>query len=403
MYTAYVRPANTKNTSRIPRAALLAFFSLFPGFFFYHTSVSLGLLRPFLGGYFTIISTLLFFPLIFSYCIGVKRRQYRISTTDLCFITFLFYFLLIVAVNTIYGADTVTAQTHLLSILYLVNIYLIFQHINFSNWNTFAMALASLSVMSAIIFLFSKGGSFQPGQIGTAQSPESVVTYQGFARSYVLTFVAVISYTKGTLARTALYITATAALFLNGSRSELVAVLVLIPIVEIYRARNGLHVLCIVLLVLGLGATDIQSLIDGLPDNRVWELFDLSHSESATSRYNLTQNALGTIAEHPLLGDYASYPPGSYSHNILSAWVDLGAFGILYLLCMLMQAAVSLFVKGWRVKSHSGHFLLAWILICMSLLLLITSKAFDDMFTGAAMGAYANYRYRMRNGSVSVD
>jgi hypothetical protein len=45
-------------------------------------------------------------------------------------------------------------------------------------------------------------------------------------------------------------------------------------------------------------------------------------------------------------------------------------------------------------RARSGHFLLAWSLICISLLMLVTAKNFTDMFAGAALGAYANYRSR---------
>lgn len=400
MYSAYPFPIKVKSTSRTISVPLIAFFLLFPGFFLYHTLVGLGGLRPYLGGYFTIASIALFLPLIYSHFARVRRREDRVSSIDLAFALFLIYFFLIVVINTIFGANAATARTHLLSILYLVNIYIIFRMLDFSGGGTFRMVFASLLIMSAIIFVFSKDGSFQPGQIGSHQNPDSAVTYQGFARSYVVTFVAVMSFTKSLPGRLTLYIIVVFALFLNGSRSELIAVIFLIPIVEIYRARSGFHTGCIVLLLLGLGTVGIRYVMDGLPENRVWELFDLSHSESAVSRYNLTQRALHTIAEHPLLGDYASYSPGAYSHNILSAWVDLGFFGFIYLLYMLAQAAISLYIKGWRLKAQSSHFLLAWILICMSLLLLMTSKTFDDMFTGAAMGAYANYRYRMRRANA---
>jgi hypothetical protein len=69
-------------------------------------------------------------------------------------------------------------------------------------------------------------------------------------------------------------------------------------------------------------------------DNRILELLDLSQSTSANKRHHLTVYAMQTIAAHPILGDYASYKPGYYSHNVLSAWVDLGLFGFVYLLAI---------------------------------------------------------------------
>jgi O-antigen ligase len=192
--------------------------------------------------------------------------------------------------------------------------------------------------------------------------------------------------------RLVLYAIAVAALFLNGARSELVAALCVLPMIELYRAKHWFPYLYVVLLVFGLANIDPQFLANRFPESRVWELFNLSQSSSAAARHELTEHALRTIAEHPVLGAYASYPPGGYSHNILSAWVDLGVFGFVYMLFMLLRTAVGLCSRGWLVRPRSGQFLLAWSLICISLLLLATAKTFDDMFFGAAMGAYANYR-----------
>jgi hypothetical protein len=378
----------------------VAFLLLFPGFFFYQTLIGMGVMRAFLGGYFAIVSIVLAGPLAYAYLRAVKAARYRIAPTDVQFGFFLAYFLVIVLINAAFGADTIIVQTHVLSILYFINIYLVFKNIDFSNRKTAMLMLVSLLIMSATIFVFSTDGSFQPGQLGDPTNPESVATYQGFARSYVLTFVAVICFVRLFVARLALYCMAVAALFLNGSRSELVVVLFLLPLIELYRAKNWLHVLCILVLGVALFSINPQTLMDNAPDSRVWELFDLSHSDSANARHDLTRHALSTIANHPLLGDYASYPAGGYSHNILSAWVDLGFFGFAYLLLMLALTTFRLFVRGWLGRTRSGQCLLAWNLICMSLFLLMTAKTFDDMLAGAAMGAYANYCNRTRQAQV---
>lgn len=397
MPTSCIPGSSAVRRAARPVAAQFAFMLLFPGFFFYQTLIGLGAMRAFLGGYFSIVSIALFLPLGFSYCMAVRAAGYRAARTDLRFAFFLAYFFLVVAINAVFDADATTVKTHLLSILYFFNIYVIFKTIDFCDPTTMAAALASLLLMSAIIFCFSPGGTFQLGQVGDAKSPESMATYQGFARSYALTFVAVIAHTRRAAARVFLYCIAVAALFLNGSRSELVAVLFSMPLVEIYRAKRRLHMVCLILLAFVLVGLNREYVAQALPESRVRELFDLSQSDSAKGRHQLAQRALQTIAEHPVLGDYASYPPGEYSHNILSAWVDLGIFGFAYITFMLASTAFKLFAGGWFLHSRSGDFLLAWSLICISLLLLATAKTFDDMFAGAALGAYANFRSRVSN------
>jgi hypothetical protein len=394
MPAIYVPSARIASTSGKTGPARFAFLLLFPGFFFYQTLIGMGFMGAFLGGYFSVVSIGLFPPLAYMAYTRIKASDDRVVPTDLHFGFFLLYFFVIVATNAAFGADSMIVKTHLLSILYFINIYLIFRHTDFSERRTIATTLASLLLMSATIFFFSREGTFQPGQFGDPTSPDSVATYQGLARSYVMTFVTVICFTRVLAVRLVLYAIAVAALFLNGARSELVAALFLLPMIELYRAKHWLPFLYLVLLACGLASIDPNILATHFPESRVWELFDLSRSSSANARHELTEHALRTIAENPVLGAYASYPPGGYSHNILSAWVDLGLFGFAYMLFMLVHAAFALCSRGWRVRPKSGQFLLAWSLICISLLLLVTAKTFDDMFSGAAMGAYANYRSR---------
>ena len=396
MPVTYAPSSGSAGTPGRAGPARLAFLLLFPGFFFYQTLIGMGVMGAFLGGYFSIVSIGLFPPLACMYYLGIRASGYRVASTDLYFGFFLFYFFVVVATNAAFGASATIVKTHLLSILYFINIYLIFKHSDFSERKTIVTTLASLLLMSATIFFFSQDGSFQPGQFGDPASPDSVATYQELARSYVLTFVTVICFTCVLAVRLVLYAIAVAALFLNGARSELVAALFLFPMIELYRAKHWLPFLYLVLLVSGLASLDTTWLAHRFPESRIWELFDLSRSSSATARHELTEHALHTIAENPVLGAYASYPPGGYSHNILSAWVDLGLFGFVYMVFMLVSTAVGLCSRGWRERPRSGQFLLAWSLICISLLLLVTAKTFDDMFSGAAMGAYANYRRRKR-------
>lgn len=374
-----------------PRAAQLAFLLLFPGFFFYQTAIGLGLMRAYLGGYFAVVSIALTIPLAVSYWTALKAARYRAARTDLQLGFFLVYFLVLVAINALFGANGTIDQNNLASILYLVNIYIIFKTIDFGDRQMMRMNLASLLLMSALIFYFSEGGNFRPGLIGDPLNPASLASYQGFARSYLLTFVPVICVTRTALARIALYCIAVPALFLNSSRSELIALLCLIPLVELHRARSPWQLPC--LAAMAAAVMLISSIVEqAMPDSRVWELFNLSQSVSAKERHDMAQGALATIAAHPLLGAYASYPPGEYAHNILSAWVDLGLLGFAYMLVMLVPIAFELSVRSLFMRARSDDFLLALSLIGVSLLLLLTAKSYNDMFAGAALGAYASYR-----------
>ena len=118
-----------------------------------------------------------------------------------------------------------------------------------------------------------------------------------------------------------------------------------------------LFILATVLLTVFL-KLHIDQLITSIPDNRILELLDLSHSTSANKRHHLTMHAVQTIKAHPFLGDYASYAPGYYSHNILSAWVDLGLFGFIYLNAILVIPALPMFLREYFASRRNGCFIL---------------------------------------------
>jgi hypothetical protein len=105
-----------------------------------------------------------------------------------------------------------------------------------------------------------------------------------------------------------------------------------------------------------------------------------------------------TIAAHPILGDYASYAPGYYSHNVLSAWVDLGLFGFLYVLAITIVPAVPMFLKEFFAGRRRPEFILGFSLACCTVLLLISSHYFTDMLIGATLGVYSQYRFERKYG-----
>jgi hypothetical protein len=370
-----------------------AFFLLFPGFFFYHTALGIGAIGAWLGGYFSPVSILLALPLTIAYLTKVRRNPDRLSKVDMAQWLFLSYFLAIVAANAAAGKDALIVQHHLLSILFLANVFLVFKTVDFESAAFRRMALASLLAMSAIVFAYSVDGVFYLGALGMARDADSLATYQGFSRSYLITFVALIATTRAAPLRIALYCLAAPALFLNTARSEFVALLFLIPIVEFYNSRHKLLLLFVFGLLFMLIQANMDDILAMLPNNRILELLDLSQSTSANKRHHLSVQALQTIQAHPLLGDYASYASGYYAHNILSAWVDTGLAGFLAIFALLLGPVVLMFADEFFSRRHSGEFLLAFSFCCITLLLLLTSHYFTDMLIGATLGACSSYWY----------
>lgn len=374
---------------------MLGFFALFPGFFFYHTALGLGKIPAVLGGYFAPVSLLLLPPLFFFYAVKVRRDRDYLGKTDVAFFLYLAYFALIVGVNALAGARLAIVTNHVLGIIFMLNVFFAFRMSDPGGRRFRLMALGSLAGMSAIVFAYAVDGSFYLAPLGTAKNPESLASYQGFSRSYLFTFAAAIAYTRALPLRVLLYCVAAPTLFVNTARSEFAAMLFMIPIIELYYTRQKILMTSVFLFLVMMVYFNLADILAMLPANRVLELLDLSHSTSANTRHHLSAYALNSIAQFPVFGDYASYSPGLYSHNVLSAWVDTGVFGFLFLLGILIVPAIPLFCKGYFTRARSGDFILAFSLCCITLLLLITSHYFIDMLIGATMAAFSSYRYGM--------
>jgi hypothetical protein len=377
-----------------PGCAELAFFLLFPGFFFYQTLLGLGLIRAYLGGYFAVISLLMLPPLLLSYLRQLRARHYQLPRVDAAFLAFLAYFAAIVACNAA-GANPAITSHHVLALVYLFNLFVIFTSLDFDSRRFRWTQLASLAGMSCIVFAYSVDGAFYLAALGAARDPDSVATYQGFSRSYLLPLAVMLACTPRRSLRWALYALGLPTLYINTARSEFGALLFLIPLIELHTARHRLPMLAAFIGAAALIQFKLQDILAVVPSNRTLELLDLSQSSSASMRHELTLQALASIARHPLLGDYASYQVGLYAHNVLSAWVDLGLLGFAALLVLLIyplcQMALHAYALGERA-SRRPPFVLAWSLLAMTLMLLCLSHFFSDMQIGAALGAYARYR-----------
>jgi O-antigen ligase len=373
----------------------LAFIALFPCFFFYNTAMGTGAIDPVLGGYFSLVS-LAFTPLLLIiYSVQIKRSTRFFTSIDLAFFTFLFYFLFVISFNFANGADRNLAKDHLLSIVHFAAVFIVFRIAQFESPQMKWMALLCIAGMTAIIFTFSVDGFFHLKEQHGYGDIRSMANYQGFARSYFVTFLVVLPFIRLPMLRLAMYFICVPALFINGARSELSAALLVVVLAELFFARHRPSIAVFALTLLALILVFFDNLMLLLPNNRSLELLALSQSTSWEARQFAFSHALRTIADHPLLGDYGSYRAGWYAHNIFSAWVDLGFFGFAYLLCMIMFPICFLLndtmSRGKRPRSEER--LLALLLLCTTMFMLFTSKDFTYTLVGAALGRYAHYRH----------
>ncbi len=396
MHAINLRPERFSRAINGRRLVQMAFLLLFPGFFFYQTLLGLGIIRAFLGGYYSIVALVVALPLAYQYFIAVKRHRNFISRFDLAFVLFMVYVVFVLVANFVGGANPVIVGRYVQSLVFCVELYIIFRLIDITDKKFIWLATVSLMLMSAITITFSIDGFFYLQALNEAKDPDSLATYQGFARSFIYTFLIVIAITKSVGTRIFLYALASTTLFLNGARSEFSAVLLLVPILEFYHTRHKLYfTLPLVFLMIQFGANAgvIAAL---LPDNRTLQLLDLSHSSSAVARQHLSSDAWRTITQNPFFGDFASYSDGHYAHNILAAWVDFGLLGFLAFAAILAWAAFRIFTDGFFSNARSNEFVLACAFICVTILWVLAAKNVPDMSVGAALGAYAKFRYDKR-------
>jgi hypothetical protein len=388
----------TTRESRIERAILtIAYLALFPGFFFYHFLLGTGRIRAFLGGYFAPVSLAFALPIAIIYTRQLIQKRGRVLPSELLYGVFLIFFFLVVAVNAVTGANPTIVGSHLLGILYMANTFVMFKMMDFAHPEIRYPLVLCLLGMSCVIFGFSIDGVFRMDAMGLALDPSSLSTYQGLARSYLINFLCVIAYTHRLLLRVALYAVGAASLFLNTARSEFVALLFAIPIIEFYFASQKVLFAIVLASIAALITMNIDLILAEIPDNRILELFDLSHSTSAIARHHLNEHAIQTISNYPILGDYASYAPGHYAHNVLSAWVDLGIFGFIYLLALMIVPSIWMIITGYFSGKNNGDFALAFAMACATILLLVKSHFFSDMLIGATLGAYVRYEHRKKH------
>lgn len=387
--------AAIRRTGRItPKfVAHVSFLLLFPGFFFYQTLLGIGAIGAYLGGYFTLVALLLLLPLTYAFLYAVKSNRNFVTNVDLCLVYLAAYYLLVLAVNFAAGKDSMIVERYVQALIFCFETYVIFRLLDLHDKNFVRLVVLSLVIMSIITFYFSVGGFFFLHALGEAKDPKSLATYQGFARSYIYTYLILASTIRYILVRYVLYAVVTSALFLNGARSEFSALLFLIPVNELYYAKHRLYAIFTLVLLSLFLIGGVDSIVAMLPENRILQLLDLSHSSSANTRQRFAADAMRTISENPVFGDFASYPDGHYAHNMITMWVDFGFVGFFFFGVLLVWHAFWLFFNGFFSRIKSSDFVLAWSFICVTILWSLTAKSMPDMCVGAAVGAFARYRY----------
>lgn len=379
------------------KLSFVLFLLLFPGFFFYQTAIAFNIIPPFLGGFFSpiaLVATATLIPLLIH---GMVRKN-SFFTVDLIFWLVIFYWILILFTYIAFDSSSSETKDEVIefsirAILANIACYVVARSLTIESRRLTQLLIVSLIGFFTISIINASEGLLYLKTIANDQ--ESVATYQGFARSVLVVGVLALLVDTRFSRVVIIFLLGAITLFINGARSEFVFFLIASFVYGwrvVFKSKKQR-----VLLIFSIIPTLLFSLFyfselaSALPETRMSELFDIKNSSSALARMDLMWQAWDVIKANPLFGSYAAYVAtngiGSYAHNLLSAWADLGLLGMaLYILSVFIVFRDS---RKLTEKNASPQDTLPFMFAAILLFAYIFAKNYTYMLFGLMMGFHA--------------
>jgi hypothetical protein len=183
------------------------------------------------------------------------------------------------------------------------------------------------------------------------------------------------------------------SLFFIGARSELVGVVAVLPFIAyLHFRRKPLLTVSIAMVLALMVVSFVINNFDRLSASRQFQVFDLSESSSVIARNKFSDSAITSILKSPILGDFGGQVRdynsiGSYAHNILSVWRQVGIFGLLvYVLLLLIPVFLSLRKLQSKTVGDEDLPRITASISIFSLVLILGAKPFFWAFPALAWG-----------------
>lgn len=374
------------------RVALASLFLLTLGFAGYQLVVRLGFLPPVLGGYLGIMGVALVGPCLIAYLLQIAKDPWRFNRGDLLFIAFMMMFGTVALFHLLSGSRVVNAQSHLVAFTQMVDFFVIYYLLDLRAPATKILHWVMLLILSAIMLTLQLGVvDPNAGYDEIRLVPdENIAGYMHYSLVYFFVLIGCIAIAPTQIVRLGVYALATATLFYNGARSELIVAIPIFLMSEALLSRRNMFLFgALSLLFLFVAAPFANLLIEMFPQNRAISLVvDLAADQSVQEREFISENALEVIRKNPIFGDYAYYPEGLYAHNMLSVWADFGLFGMVLFLMALIFPLGSVLDNG--IKNRIDPELLAFACFTVASLLLFTfAKAYTHPIFGVVLALYS--------------
>lgn len=368
--------------------ANIGFLLLFPGFFFWHISLAVGLPLPAIGWWGQVAALILALGAL----LAVKNCWRLTFTPYLIWVcAFITYCALWTVVNFLNGAPPVTvtqSATTIGSWIALVFVGLFFEP---SRRNMRAF-FVSLVAMAAVIVIYREGASFNAAATFGA---ENIASYQGFSRSLMITSIVVLSAMRKPGRRIALSMATAALLFLTIARSEFAAFVLTMAAMEGARGFRRPVGWAALIGWLGIGVILAWYSLDVLSQSRQLQLLDLSRSTSWIARQEYGSIAWAQITSNPIVGSFGGHylqtgDLGGYAHNALSAWVSFSLFGFVGYVGLTAWAAVR---SGlWMFSRPTMRQCLSAYLNISAFILIVAAKPVFWPLAALGWGAYVSAR-----------
>lgn len=380
---------------------MMAFCVIFPAYIVYQILVQKAVIRPYLGGYFT-AGIAFGLPLLLLAACTKPRLRLRPDLVEWLFLLFMALFGTSIAVGVFFQVTPDILKPNAIAWGSFAVLYLFGLLFPWGNLTATGLAQLIFCCLQPLILLNSTNGQLIGGGY---ISPEigMELNYQAVAMTYIVVALAAIPPGR-VLIRYAGYGFSIIALYLIGARSEFVAFALMASVIELCMAKRK-----VLLVTLGLSGVITllilaHTMLDTLPGSRILGLSDINEDQSVIARAALTSNAWLSITNRPVLGDYGSYAPGNYAHNILSVWVDMGLPGIVTLLLLLVFAGANLMLS-YSDQIRTPVFLVAAALLTADLVLLLIAKHYTYQLLPIAIGAYSSLRRQatMRRATAHTD
>ncbi len=383
-----------------------AFVFLIPLYFIYHWLARLEFTPRFLGGYSNESSAIV---LVGAVIFGMRSlidsagSGRLISRIEFAYFANLSYFFLIILIQVGLETSLGVSASQVAALLQLLAVFVVFRFANFEAVNLRRVLFACVFIISIFVYQAAENDVLDLF-LGSIDDTKGA-TYQGLARSLLMTVYMAVPFLKSRTARILNYSNATLILFILGARSEVVALLLFVYIVHFCESERKIRSVSVVIVVLLMMYNLSGYFMELLPDNRILAIFEVTSDASYQHRAGQISFAISQIIESPFFGAYGSYTAlggsGEYAHNLLSAWVDLGIMGFALHLLVLLMVGVWYFPAF--DNSAPGDTLFNRRLLSIgaaqfmvTLFLLLTSKPFSDVTTAALLGITGQLYSRRR-------